>query len=418
MDDLGVDAINDQIPWQLFGEMVSTRKAKMKALLMDQEFMSGLGNIYSDEVLFHAGLPWDRSSDSLTSNEIAPSVACGRRGPAGRDPSPRDDAGRTASGAICTTSPASTRTRCPSTVAKGSRAVVAARRSCGSGRTAVALLLSAMPVGAGDQGRPQLDMTPVCPACRASGQARLVRMRTLWSGDASHMRTVLANHSPSGCGRAGAAAPRSNEPPASAEGGERAEPINVAAAAAAAAMVSPISPPPKCIAVNTSCRPAFRRPEGSAQEAGSLFLRGAAFDTCSSCDEALRYIRELRQDEFDLSSDRATIALAWRRTRRALVIRRVARGVRMDARPRARFRPGRVSAVGILLRVAGGHRPFGSRRDMGPVSLPGSGERCRLSEQQFASFGFSIEVPSAWDVEPSGDERRPSPIPIAPKIVD
>ncbi len=69
MNDLGVDAINDQIPWQLFGEMVSTRKAKMKALLMDQEFMSGLGNIYSDEVLFHAGLPWDRSSDSLTSNE-------------------------------------------------------------------------------------------------------------------------------------------------------------------------------------------------------------------------------------------------------------------------------------------------------------------------------------------------------------
>jgi formamidopyrimidine-DNA glycosylase len=70
MSALGLDAINDQIPWQLFGDMVSTRKAKMKHLLMDQEFMSGLGNIYSDEVLFHAGLPWDRSSDSLTSNEI------------------------------------------------------------------------------------------------------------------------------------------------------------------------------------------------------------------------------------------------------------------------------------------------------------------------------------------------------------
>ncbi|HYZ92895.1 MAG TPA: bifunctional DNA-formamidopyrimidine glycosylase/DNA-(apurinic or apyrimidinic site) lyase [Actinomycetota bacterium] len=70
MAGLGLDAINDQIPWQLFGDMVSTRKAKMKHLLMDQEFMSGLGNIYSDEVLFHAGLPWDRTSDSLTSNEI------------------------------------------------------------------------------------------------------------------------------------------------------------------------------------------------------------------------------------------------------------------------------------------------------------------------------------------------------------
>jgi formamidopyrimidine-DNA glycosylase len=70
MKDLGLDAINDQIPWQVFGDLVSTRKAKMKALLMDQEFMAGLGNIYSDEVLFHAGLPWDRSSDSLTSNEV------------------------------------------------------------------------------------------------------------------------------------------------------------------------------------------------------------------------------------------------------------------------------------------------------------------------------------------------------------
>ncbi len=70
MDGLGLDAINDQIPWQLFGEMVSQRKMKMKSLLMDQEFIAGLGNIYSDEVLFQAGLPWDRTSDSLTSNEV------------------------------------------------------------------------------------------------------------------------------------------------------------------------------------------------------------------------------------------------------------------------------------------------------------------------------------------------------------
>jgi formamidopyrimidine-DNA glycosylase len=69
MDAIGSDAINEQMPWQLFGEMVSQRKAKMKSLLMDQEFMAGLGNIYSDEVLFQAHLPWDRTSDSLTSNE-------------------------------------------------------------------------------------------------------------------------------------------------------------------------------------------------------------------------------------------------------------------------------------------------------------------------------------------------------------
>jgi len=70
MQGIGFDAIAEQIPWQLFGELVGGRSTKMKPLLMDQEFMAGLGNIYSDEVLFQAGLSWDRTSDSLTSNEV------------------------------------------------------------------------------------------------------------------------------------------------------------------------------------------------------------------------------------------------------------------------------------------------------------------------------------------------------------
>ena len=32
---------------------------------MDQKFIAGIGNIYSDEILFGAGLRWDRMSDSL-----------------------------------------------------------------------------------------------------------------------------------------------------------------------------------------------------------------------------------------------------------------------------------------------------------------------------------------------------------------
>ena len=42
----------------------------MKQLLMDQKFISGLGNIYSDEVLFRAGLRYDRMSDTLSSQEV------------------------------------------------------------------------------------------------------------------------------------------------------------------------------------------------------------------------------------------------------------------------------------------------------------------------------------------------------------
>ena len=66
---IGLDAVNQAIPWQLFGDMVSERNVKMKPLLMDQEFIAGLGNIYSDEVLWWAGLPWDRPSSTLTFNE-------------------------------------------------------------------------------------------------------------------------------------------------------------------------------------------------------------------------------------------------------------------------------------------------------------------------------------------------------------
>jgi len=40
------------------------------AFLMAQKFISGLGNIYSDEVLFAAGLRHDRMSNSLSSQEV------------------------------------------------------------------------------------------------------------------------------------------------------------------------------------------------------------------------------------------------------------------------------------------------------------------------------------------------------------
>jgi formamidopyrimidine-DNA glycosylase len=37
---------------------------------MDQKFMAGIGNIYSDEILWGAGLRWDRMSDSLSAQEV------------------------------------------------------------------------------------------------------------------------------------------------------------------------------------------------------------------------------------------------------------------------------------------------------------------------------------------------------------
>ena len=67
---LAIDPLDHVFTWQAFGGALSQRAAKMKPLLMDQKFISGLGNIYSDEVLFTAGLRHDRMSDTLSSQEV------------------------------------------------------------------------------------------------------------------------------------------------------------------------------------------------------------------------------------------------------------------------------------------------------------------------------------------------------------
>lgn len=67
---LGPDPYATQMSWEHFGRMLHQHHAKLKPLLMDQKFLAGIGNIYSDEILFLAGLRWDRMSDELTVQEI------------------------------------------------------------------------------------------------------------------------------------------------------------------------------------------------------------------------------------------------------------------------------------------------------------------------------------------------------------
>ena len=67
---LAIDPLDQVFTWPTFQYLLAQRAAKMKPLMMDQKFISGLGNIYSDEVLFHAGLRYDRVSDTLSSQEV------------------------------------------------------------------------------------------------------------------------------------------------------------------------------------------------------------------------------------------------------------------------------------------------------------------------------------------------------------
>jgi formamidopyrimidine-DNA glycosylase len=67
---LGFDPLDDVMSWTDFGDRLHYKKMKLKTLLMDQRFLAGIGNIYADEILFAAGLRYDRDSQSLTAQEI------------------------------------------------------------------------------------------------------------------------------------------------------------------------------------------------------------------------------------------------------------------------------------------------------------------------------------------------------------
>jgi formamidopyrimidine-DNA glycosylase len=67
---LGLDPLEESMSWERFGALIASRHTKLKTALMDQAFLSGIGNIYSDEILFEAGLRWDRMTDSLSSEEV------------------------------------------------------------------------------------------------------------------------------------------------------------------------------------------------------------------------------------------------------------------------------------------------------------------------------------------------------------
>jgi formamidopyrimidine-DNA glycosylase len=53
-EELGPDAYDPGIPLAEFKEMLRNRRGSIKTALMDQRFIAGLGNIYSDEILFQA----------------------------------------------------------------------------------------------------------------------------------------------------------------------------------------------------------------------------------------------------------------------------------------------------------------------------------------------------------------------------
>ncbi len=70
LGELGFDPIEDVMSWQDFGTKLVRKQAQLKSVLMDQKFVAGIGNIYSDEILWEAGLRYDRPSHTLSIQEV------------------------------------------------------------------------------------------------------------------------------------------------------------------------------------------------------------------------------------------------------------------------------------------------------------------------------------------------------------
>lgn len=67
---LGPDALDDLPPVGVLADRLDGRSAPIKALLLDQGMLAGLGNIYADEALHRAGIAPQRPGGSLSRREI------------------------------------------------------------------------------------------------------------------------------------------------------------------------------------------------------------------------------------------------------------------------------------------------------------------------------------------------------------
>lgn len=68
---LGPEPLGDNFTTADFREGLRGRRLAIKARLLQQEFVAGVGNIYADEALFRAGIHPARPAESLTDGEAA-----------------------------------------------------------------------------------------------------------------------------------------------------------------------------------------------------------------------------------------------------------------------------------------------------------------------------------------------------------
>jgi formamidopyrimidine-DNA glycosylase len=66
---LGPEPLSPEFTLAYFEEIISGRKGKIKSLILNQNLIGGIGNIYADEALFLAGVDPERQGNNLNASE-------------------------------------------------------------------------------------------------------------------------------------------------------------------------------------------------------------------------------------------------------------------------------------------------------------------------------------------------------------
>jgi formamidopyrimidine-DNA glycosylase len=65
-----LDLLDDNPTWMEFGRFLASANRPLKLLLTDPEYVIGIGPVYSDEILWEAGLRHDHPSATLSTQEV------------------------------------------------------------------------------------------------------------------------------------------------------------------------------------------------------------------------------------------------------------------------------------------------------------------------------------------------------------
>ncbi|MCH9035985.1 MAG: hypothetical protein IH860_01520 [Chloroflexi bacterium] len=69
-EDMGPDALDPQVTLDLFRKRIRRHSGQIKGILVKDTFIAGIGNAYSDEILFEAGIYPFRRRPTLAEDEI------------------------------------------------------------------------------------------------------------------------------------------------------------------------------------------------------------------------------------------------------------------------------------------------------------------------------------------------------------